>query len=464
MYFNIIKTILVTMSSVLLIACVSSDSLDRSSTASSEARQSLPNTPISWKSAQQSIGDVKVGWLTTMNDELLTKLVEEAQQNNANLQLASTNVDSARALANQASSSLLPQVNLTAGGSRAGTQNSSGPRNLSLGVQTSWEVDMWGRIRSGEQASYQSLAAAESDYKYAQYSIAASVAQAYLAAIEANEQLAIAEQSISALEQTNKIVQVQFDNGIADQQNVSLARSDLASAQEVLASSKGAQRNAVRSLELLLGRYPEAELQVSNELPMLPEPVPAGIPSELLERRPDLLAAERRIAAAFNQLDQAKAARLPSLSLSGSLGGASQSLGSMLDPANIAWQAASSLLAPLFDGGLRKSQVDAANANQEAAIASYRQAALNAFAEVETALDQGSVLNERQIALGVSLKSAEEALRISELQYKEGEISLIDVLTIQQRVFSARRNLLSIERASLSQWVDLNLALGGAWE
>lgn len=460
--FKSLKIIFIT-SAVSLTACVSTDSLDRTATANQQARQSLPDTPISWKSAQQSIGSVEVGWLESLNDPVLTKLVEEAQSNNANLELAAANVDSARALSNQASASLLPQVGLQVGASQSGTREATGSSNLSLGVQTSWELDLWGRLRSGDQASYQSLVAAEADYKYAQYSIAASVAQAYLAAIEANRQLALAQQTIDVIGQTIDIVQLQFDNGVANQQDLSLARSDFAAAQDGLASSGGAQRSAVRSLELLLGRYPEAELQVANELPTLPEAVPAGLPSELLERRPDLIAAERRIAAAFNQLDQAKAAKLPSLSLSGSLGGASNSLGSLLDPANIAWQAASSLVAPLFDGGLLQSQVDAADANQKAAIASYRDAALNAFSEVETALDQGSVLIERQRALSESLSSAEDALRISELQFKEGEISLVDVLTIQQRVFTARQNLLSIERASLSQWVDLNLALGGAW-
>ncbi len=447
-----------------LSACVSTESLDRTDDAKAAAKNSLPNTPSAWATVQQNPGDVRVGWLAGFNDKVLTALVDEAQSNNLNLQLAASNIDSARALSRQAASALAPQVNLSAGSNRSGTRQATGSSDQSIGVQAGWELDLWGRIRSGNQAAAQSVVAAEADYKFAQYSIAANVAQAYFAAIEASQQLDIAQQSIDTLLETNRIVKVQYENGLGDKQNLALAEADLANAQDGLVSSKGARRDAIRSLELLLGRYPEAELKVSKQLPAMPEAAPAGLPSELLERRPDLIAAERRIAAAYNKVDQAKAAKLPSISLSGSIGGASNSLGSLLDPGNVAWRAASSLLAPLFDGGLSKAQIDASTADQKAAITSYTQAALSAFGEVETSLDQSLVLRQRVNALTDTLNAAEEALRIANIQFKEGEIALIDVLSIQQRVFSARRNLISIKRAMLSQHVSLNLALGGDWK
>ncbi len=445
-------------------ACVSTESLDRTEEAKAAAKSSLPNTPSAWATVQQNPGEVKVGWLAGFKDDVLAALVEEAQANNLNLKLAASNIDSARALSRQAASALSPQFNLTAGSNRSGTREATGSSSQDIGLQAGWELDLWGRIRSGNQAAAQSVIAAEADYKFAQYSIAANVAQAYFAAIEASQQLDIAQKSIDTLLETNRIVKVQYENGVGDKQNLALAEADLASAQDGLASSKGARRDAIRSLELLLGRYPEAELKVSQNLPALPAAAPAGLPSDLLERRPDLIAAERRIAAAYNKVDQAKAARLPSVSLSGSIGGASNSLGSLLDPGNVAWRAASSLLAPLFDGGLTKAQIDASTADQQAAITSYTQAALSAFGEVETSLDQNVVLRQRVRALTDTLNSAEEALRIANIQFKEGEIALIDVLSIQQRVFSARRNLISIKRAMLSQHVNLNLALGGSWK
>jgi NodT family efflux transporter outer membrane factor (OMF) lipoprotein len=446
-----------------LVSNCATSSLSRVEEAKAATAASLPDLPTQWVSIQQRIGDVKVSWLEKLNDPALNSLVLEAQKNNRNLQAMAASVDGARALANQAASSLSPQLGASVGNTSAGAVEGSGSNNFNVGLQASWEADLWGRIRSGNLAAQENVVAAEAEYKFAQYSLAANVAKTYFVAIEANKQLEIAQKSVDTVVETNRIVQVQFDNGLANQQNISLAKADLASAQDGLVSSKAGQRDATRSLELLLGRYPSAELGVDQSLPTLPNTLPVGIPSQLLERRPDLVAAERKVAAAFNRLDAAKAAKLPNLSLSGSLGGTSNSLSNILNPANFAWQAIGSLVAPIIDGGRLDAQVEAATADQKAAVAGYAQAALNAFADVEKALDQGSVLRERVAALTTVLVESEKALKIANLQFDEGEISLLDVLILQQRVFSARSGLLSINRASLTQFVDLNLALGGSW-
>jgi NodT family efflux transporter outer membrane factor (OMF) lipoprotein len=456
------KTVIALCIAVFVSGCATSN-LSRVEDAKAATVASLPDLPSQWATMQTTVGEVKVDWLAELNDPVLDALVAEAQKNNRDLQAMAASVESARALSNQAATALSPQLGASLGSTSGGAVEGSGSNNLNVGIQASWEADLWGRIRSGNLAAQENVVAAEAEYKYAQYSIAANVAKAYLVTIEANRQLDIAQKSIDAIVETNRIVQVQFNNGLADQQNVSLAKADLASAQDSLISSKAGQRDATRSLELLLGRYPSAELTVDKSLPALPDALPAGIPSQLLERRPDLIAAERQVAAAFNQIDAAQAAKLPNLSLSGSLGGTSNSLSNILDPANLAWQALGNLAAPLIDGGRIDAQVDAATADQKAAVAAYAQAALNAFADVEQSLDQGSVLRERKAALTTALQESEKALKIANLQFDEGEISLLDVLTIQQRVFSARSNLLSIERASLSQFIDLNLALGGSW-
>ena len=459
-YFK--RTVIAICIATLVSGCATS-SLSRVEDAQAATTASLPELPSQWASIQQRVGAVKVSWLEKLNDPALTLFVVEAQKNNRNLQAMAASVDKARALSNQAASSLSPQLGVSVGSTAGGAVEGTGSSNFNVGLQASWEADLWGRIRSGDLAAQESLVAAEAEYKFAQYSLAANVAKAYFVAIEANNQLQIAQKSVDTVVQTNRIVQVQFDNGLADQQNISLAKADLASAQDGLISSKAGQRDATRSLELLLGRYPGAELGVDQSLPSLPDALPAGIPSQLLERRPDLIAAERKVAAAFNRLDAAKAAKLPNLSLSGSLGGTSKSLGDILNPANLAWQAIGSLVAPILDGGRLNAQVEAATADQKAAIAGYAQAALSAFADVEKALDYGSVLRARTSALTIVLVESGKALKIANLQFTEGEISLLDVLTLQQRVFSARSNLLSINRASLTQFVDLNLALGGSW-
>ena len=337
------------------------------------------------------------------------------------------------------------------------------PRPTAPGFSCHGRLIFGGVYVSGKNAAVASAEAAEADYRFAQYSVAAGVAQAYFIAIEAGLQEGIAQDTVDALNETVRIVSVQYDNGLASAQDLALARSDLATANDGLSTAAGAKRDAIRSLELLVGRYPGAELEVRTSLPQAPASPPAGIPSDVLERRPDLVAAERNVAAAFNSVNSAKAARLPRLSLTSSIGGASPELSEVLNPANVAWSAAGNLLAPLIDGGALQSQVDQANADQEAAIAAYAQAALNAFSEVESSLDQGGVLDQRMGSLTDAAAEAAEAYRIAQIRYKEGETSLIDTLSIQQRLFSAQSSRVSVERLVLQQRVDLNLALGGAW-
>jgi len=427
-------------------------------------QQQAPASRAEWSSAAES-GAVQAGWIESFNDPALTAMVVEAQTNNRDLAAAAANVDRSWALARQAGAALTPDVSLAAAGARSGTADSSGPTttNLSLGVQVSWEADVWGRLRSGQRGAVASAQAAEADFRSAQQSLAAATAKAYFSAIEANIQADIARETVEIMEETLRIVNVKRENGMASGQDVALARSDLATARERLTALEGSQRDAVRALEALLGRYPGADLEVRESLPDVPPPPPAGLPSELLERRPDIVAAERRVAAAFNTTNQARAAQLPSIGLTGSVGGASDSLSDLLDPANVAWSAGANLLAPIFDGGRRREAVEIATADQEQALAAYGQAAINAFSELETNLDQGVVVQQRIVDLQEAASEADRAFRISRLRYDEGEEELLNVLTIQQRVIGSKSSLSSVERLLLEQRVNLNLALGGGW-
>ncbi|MBO6688632.1 MAG: TolC family protein [Henriciella sp.] len=428
------------------------------------ARGSLPDAPNAWAMASERVGPVEAGWIEKLGDPVLVSLVEEAQANNRNMQAAAANVERSWALAGQAGAALSPVVSLNSSGGRGGSVDGPSAETFSLGFQASWEADIWGRIRAGEQAAVLSAQSAEADYIYSQYSLAAAVARSYFLAIEAGLQADVAQKTLDALTETDRIVGVQQEFGLATSQDVALSKSDLARTRASRIAAQGAQRDALRALEVLLGRYPAAELDVRDGLPEMPPQPSPGIPSSILERRPDIVAAERSVAAAFNSLDQAKAARMPSVSLTGSLGGSSPDLSSFLNPTNIAWQAATSLVAPLIDGGLRESQVRQATADQSQAIAGYAQAALEAFQEVETGLDQSVVLRDRSASLKIAADEANKALRIARLRYDEGETDLLDVLTIQQRVFSSDADLVSIERSRLDAWVNLNLALGGDWE
>ncbi len=432
---------------------------------SEASREQVPETPAAWVAAAES-GTVQAGWIESFNDPALTALVVEAQANNPDLAAAAANVDRAWALARQAGGVLRPDLSITGGGARTGTADSSLPTttNLNLGAQVSWEADVWGRLRSGQRAAVAGAQQAEADLRSAQDSLAAATARAYLTAIEADIQVDIARETVEILRETLRIVNVKYENGDSSGQDLALARSDLATAREQLTALEGSFRDAVRALEALLGRYPGAELEVGKSLPPTPPAPPAGLPSELLERRPDLVSAERRVAAAFNATNQARAARLPTISLTGNAGGTSDSLSDLLRPGNVTWSAGINLLAPIYDGGRLREGVNVATAEQEQALAAYAQAAINAFTELENSLDLGSVLQQRISDLRIAADEAENAFRIARLRYDEGEEDLLSVLTIQQRAVGAKSSLSSAERLLLEQRVNLNLALGGSWE
>ena len=425
-------------------------------------------TPQSWAtrvSESERESARNIDWLASFDDSLLVDIVTQALANNYDLMAASANVDRAKALAVQAGAQLQPQANLAFANSRSGSARTSSTdiSTQSLSLQVGWEVDLWGRISAGQRAAVASADAAAADYKYAQHSLAAATSKAYFIAIEAGQQAAILEDILSSLEETFRIVNVQYKNGLASAQDVALTTSDFASTREQLITLESSKREALRALEVLLGRYPEGDIAVRTLLPALPVMPPTGMPSEVLERRPDIIASERRVAAAFNAVKQAKAARLPQLSLTSNIGGASNSLSSITNPSNVAWQLGSNLLAPIFDGGVRRAQVDVATAEQKQALASYAQTALAAFNEVETNLDLANTLVQREEQLNIALSEAEKAYHIAKLRHKEGEIALIDLLAMQQRVLSAKSNQSSLQRLALEQRVNLFLALGGSW-
>ncbi len=422
------------------------------------------NAPTTWSTEQSEYVTGPEEWLQHFSDPKLLALIEEGQKNNLDLRIAAGNMDVAWLLAEKAGSALQPNVNLSLGrGQSGGVEGGGSSSSVNVGLQVGWELDVWGRIRSGSDAAQAQAQATQADYLYAKHSISANIVKTYLKVIEAKLQANISKENLAILEKTLKITQAKYENGLLTGQDVALNKANLASASEQLISAQGAKREAIRALELILGRYPDAALDIADVFPELPAAPPANLPSRVLERRPDIIAAERQVAAAFSATDQAKAAQLPSFSLSGNLGGASDSLSNVLSPSNVAWQLASSLLVPLFDSGAKKIDVEIANAEQQQALDNYRKSALTAFAEIEQNLDNGIDFASRASALEEAYQQSEKAMKIANIRYQEGESELLDILQIQQQMISAKSNLLSIKRSQLEQQVNLYLALGGSW-
>ncbi len=429
-----------------------------------QATKKAIQTPTNWASEAKKYKNVKIRWLDSFNDPMMLKLIKEGETNNIDLQVAATNMDKAWLLAKKAGANLKPTTNLSLSGARSGlAEGGSSNGNMSVGLTASWELDIWGGIQAGVNAAQASAQAVEANYIFAKHSLSANIAKTYFKVIEAKQQVNITNKNLSILNKTMRITKIKYDNGMSSGQDLALGRANLAIAKEQLISLEGSQRDALRALEVLLGRYPSATLEISNILPDLPPQPPAGIPSQILERRPDIISAERKIAQAFDVTKQAKVAHLPQLSLTSTLSGASSSLSEILNPANVAWQLGSSLVTTLFDGGKKKIDVKIANIEQKQAISNYAKVALNAFSEVENNLDQGSVLANREVALHEVFSQSNKAYHIADLRYKEGEIELLDAMQIQQQTISAESNLLSIKRLQLEQRINLYLSLGGSW-
>ena len=422
----------------------------------------LPDTTevrAGWAAPADDTGEVDDGWLATFNDDQLDALVAEAlDKQNPNMRALSAQVDRAEAASRLAASALKPTVGLGAG--LSGT--AGGPAALqgtaaTGGFGVSWEPDVWGKVQAGVNAADENLRATTEDFQFARQSLAASVARAWYLATELSLQVELADEIIKILEGTVSLVETKQQVGQVSMQDVFLVRADLATAREARESAKGGQQQARRALEILLGRYPAGEVETATELVPVPPPVPVGLPSDLVERRPDLIAADRRVAAAFFITEEARLAKLPSFSLNATLG-ASSSLGDAIG------NLSGGLVAPLYTGGALEAQLDIATADQEAAIGAYGSAVLKAFEEVEGALTNEDLLSRREVYLDSAVNNNFEAYDLAKVQYDVGQTDLLSVLQMQSRWVGARVGVLNIKNERLAQRINLHLSLGGSFE
>ncbi len=405
-------------------------------------------------SAAESGGLVDDGWVVSFNDPQLLKLVGEAEQNNFGLKISGARLQQAEALARQAGAALKPTVGLSGGYS---DRNSDALGELyGGGLKVSWEADVWGRIGSAEAGAKEAAEASRADYEFARQSLAAATANGWFLANGSKILTNYADEVVELLKRTVTIATTKKEVGQGTMQAVHLAKADLASAQEAARKALSAQENAKRSLELLLGRYPSADLATNDTLTAVPPPIATGIPSEILERRPDLIAAENRVAAAFYKEKEAELLHLPRFSFSVGL-----SLNNLTDAIS---NLAAGIFAPLYTGGAIEAEVDKATAIQQETIAAYGQTALTAFKEVETALAGEDHLAKREEYLQTVVEENFKAYGLVKTQYKVGKIDMLDLLSVQSKWVQARIALVDVQTQRLLNRTGLHLALGGSFE
>ena len=430
-------------------------------------KQSLPNlqVPQAWTaaggapSAAGTVGEQP--WLAAFKDTQLDALVQEALKYNPDLQVTATRVEQAAAYVKVAGATLLPQVNALARGGGALSGDSSGLEGV--GIFANWELDLWGRVRAGREAARDQYTSAALDAEYARQSLAALVAKSWFLATEARLQKAIAEEMAGSSEKQLALTQDRLRVGRGDEYDVALSKANLATFRDSVRSLDLAYQQALRALEALAGRYPAATVQVPAQLIALPGPVPVGMPSELLERRPDVIAAERRVAAAFYRVEESKAARLPRISLTAAVTSISSDLFVLKDRDNPVWSVGASLTAPLFTGGALTGQIDVRTAEQKQALAEYARIGSRAFGEVENALSSAFALEDREVILTEAVAANARALELANVRYRVG---VGDLRAVQQQslaLHAARTALLRVQVERLVQRVNLHLALGGSF-
>jgi outer membrane protein TolC len=302
------------------------------------------------------------------------------------------------------------------------------------------------------------------DFAYARQSLAATAAKSWFVAIEAGLLRAIAQEGLRASETLSQIAQDRYRVGSGNEQAVAEARANVATFRDSLRQIDLSREQALRALELLLGRYPAAEIEVAPRLSPMPPPAPAGMPSQLLERRPDVVAAERRVAGAFNRVGEARAAQLPRISLTAGGSSISSELYVLKNRDNPVWSAGANLVAPLYQGGALRAQVEIRSAEQKQAVAEYARAGQRAFGEVENALSAENALRERGAILDGAVRDNERALELAMIQYRVGSIDLRTVEARQLALYSARVSRLRVQSEQLAQRVNLHLALGGGFD
>ncbi len=432
--------------------------------------------PQAWSAAPDQTVPVRGDWWEYFTDPGLDKAIHEALERNKDLAAAAARIDAAEAQARIAGAASLPEV--SAGFSRQrqrlnfiglpipgheGEVLSNTVTTAGLSLNLSWEADVWGKIKAGQLAAVSELQASEADLAGARLSLTGQTAKAWFAAIEAKRQVGLARATVESFELSAQRVRARFEAGVRPSLDLRLALTAVDQAKALLQQRQQQADASVRELEILVGKYPAAEYALAEDLPDPPKGVPAGLPSELVHRRPDLLASERRLLAADARIEQDKAALRPSFSLTSATGTSTNRLQDILSGEVFIWNLLGGLTQPIFNNGRLKATVRQSEAAAREAAALYENEVLHAYREVEVSLAADHYLEQREESLDSAVKNAMKAQELAEERYRSGLADIITVLDSQRTALDSESAWLAVRRARLDNRVDLHLALGGGF-
>jgi outer membrane protein, multidrug efflux system len=445
-------------------------------------KQPAANVSSSWpgvpgyakvKTAPATVPAAAIGWKDFFRDPKLQQVIAMALTNNPSLRAAVENVAQYRALYHVQQANLVPTVSLNANGQRQRIPNVYGGKsqpltfteyNLNLGV-ASYELDLFGQVRSLTHEALETYLATEEARRTAQISLVAQVASAYLTEQEAAEQLAIARETLNAARQSFDLTKRSFEAGVDSQFDLNAASSQLSTASASVSAYAQQLAEAADNLTLLVGRPLPPELQPSAriDLNLCLSNIPAGLPSDLLEQRPDILQAEHQLKAANANIGAARAAFFPTITLTGDGGYASTSLQNLIAPGSTAWGFEPQLVWPIFDLGTAYHQLQADKAAEEAEAANYQGIVQTAFKEVADALAVRQTVQSQLADDQALVKADQQSYDLTKAGFRTGINSTLDVLVTLQTLDSARQNLIQTQYSRLISLINLYQALGGGW-
>jgi NodT family efflux transporter outer membrane factor (OMF) lipoprotein len=422
--------------------------------------------PISPERAAELAAAPAATWLDDLASPEMSALAREALAGSPDLQAVEARYRAARWRARGAfGGNLLPSLSIGANGVRSETPAGGGQRIradvMTSNVLASWEIDLWGRLTSSALAADSSADAAEQDLDGARLSVAGQSSTAWVDLIEAQQLLALAEEDLQTRERALELTQRRYDAGIATSLALRTARSQVASARAFEAQAQDQLLISSRRLQSLLGRYPDGSLRADGQLPQLRALAAAGAPSDLLERRPDVLAAESRLRAAGFRVHEARAALLPRLTLRGTAGNSGQGLTDIDDSVNMISNLVAGLTMPIFNGGALLSESRASVADRNAAAADYARTSISAWREVEGAIsaDQSLAIREREFT--IAAEEARAAQDLAEREYSRGVATLFELIDAYTRRIDAERGMITARAARVSNRIAYHVALGG---
>ncbi len=414
-----------------------------------------------------------LGWRDFLADARLQQLVEIALRNNRDLRMAVLNVQQVQAQFRVQSAALFPQVSAYADRARSRTPadlSASGDAtqlgSYSVGASVAWEVDLFGRLRSLKAAALEQYLASIQGRKAAEMLLVSQVADQYLAMLAYDELLEVTQRTLETAKASYDIVKLTFDTGTGTELDLSLAETVVEQAQANQAAQLRLRAQAENGLALLLGQSEPAGLATGVRLgdQKILADVPAGLPSDLLVRRPDVLQAEALLRSANADVGAARSAFFPQITLTGSAGTASAMLSGLFKAGSSAWSLTPSLLSPIFDAGANRANLDAARVRKDIGIAQYEKAIQTAFREVADGLAARGTFDDQIASLERYTAAERRRLELAQLLYKNGQASYLDVLTAQTDLYNAEQVLVSARLQRLTNLVDLYRALGGGWQ